>query len=224
MTQIHTCIRVGQDRRISGITPPEVPPGEHEVTVTLASPTRRSPAERFRVEDLPSHDVGWDDSISLSRCAVRMCTAAMTGDPVFVDTNVLVYATRRRSAHYAAAQTAVARLSVVEGRLAVVGLPPGAPRVSRCRHAAAGDHSCAEDGDRHRRRPTLPGAFQVAEEQPSVLDRLMHILAAHRTTGCQVHGANIVATMLECGVHRILTFNLSDFWRFMPLIEIAPLP
>ena len=44
MTQIHTRIRVGPDHRISGIAPPEVPPGEHEVTITLAtSPARETP-------------------------------------------------------------------------------------------------------------------------------------------------------------------------------------
>jgi hypothetical protein len=37
MTQIHTRIRVGPDHRISGVAPPDVPPGEHEATITLAS-------------------------------------------------------------------------------------------------------------------------------------------------------------------------------------------
>lgn len=41
--------------------------------------------------------------------------------------------------------------------------------------------------------------------------------------GKQVHGANIVATMLAHGETRLLTFNLADFQRFDSLIElIAP--
>jgi predicted nucleic acid-binding protein len=62
-------------------------------------------------------------------------------------------------------------------------------------------------------------AFQVAEERASVLDRLIQILTAHCTAGRQVHDANIVATMLDCGVRRLLTFNVTDFQRFAPLIE-----
>ena len=69
MTQIHTRIRVGPDHRISGIAPPEVPPGEHEVTITLAtSPARETPPKRFRIEDLPKHDLGpWPEGLSLRR-------------------------------------------------------------------------------------------------------------------------------------------------------------
>ena len=69
MTQIHTRIRVGPDHRISGIAPPEVPPGEHEVTITLAtSPARETPPQKFRIEDLPKHDLGpWPEGLSLRR-------------------------------------------------------------------------------------------------------------------------------------------------------------
>ena len=67
-------------------------------------------------------------------------------------------------------------------------------------------------------------AFQVAEERASALDRLIEILSAHRVAGRQVHDANIVATMLDCSVRRLLTFNRADFQRFVPLIEIDALP
>ncbi|HZU91938.1 MAG TPA: hypothetical protein VE993_21980 [Stellaceae bacterium] len=65
MTQIRTRIRVGRDRRISGIAPAAVPPGDHEVTITIA-PSQR-PEQRSRIADLPLHDVPWDGSISLRR-------------------------------------------------------------------------------------------------------------------------------------------------------------
>ena len=51
-----------------------------------------------------------------------------------------------------------------------------------------------------------------------------HAVWAHRATGRQVHDANIVATMPDCGVRRLLTFNVMDFQRFALLIEIDPLP
>jgi hypothetical protein len=68
MTLIRTGIRIGRDRRITGVAPPEVPPGEHEAMITLApSYMRQSPTKKFNIEDLPKHDMPWDDSISLRR-------------------------------------------------------------------------------------------------------------------------------------------------------------
>jgi len=64
MNEIRTRVRVSPDHRITGTTPEGVPPGEHEVTITVAaSPLRK----RFRVADLPLHDTAWDGSISLRR-------------------------------------------------------------------------------------------------------------------------------------------------------------
>ena len=57
-----------------------------------------------------------------------------------------------------------------------------------------------------------------------MLDHLIQVLTTHRAVGRQVHDANIVATMLDCGVRRLLTFNVTDFRRFTPLINIDPLP
>jgi hypothetical protein len=68
MSQIHTRIRVGPDHRITGVAPPEVPAGEHEVTITLAPPPRQMPTKKFSVEDLPKHDLGpWPEGLSLRR-------------------------------------------------------------------------------------------------------------------------------------------------------------
>jgi hypothetical protein len=68
MTQIHTRIHVGPDHSITGVAPPDVPPGEHEVTITLVpSSTQEMPTKRFSLKDFPSHDLPWDDSISLRR-------------------------------------------------------------------------------------------------------------------------------------------------------------
>ncbi len=65
MTDIRTRIRVNADRRISGIAPSAVPPGEHEATITVARLGR--PQKRARIADLPTHDIPWDGSISLRR-------------------------------------------------------------------------------------------------------------------------------------------------------------
>ena len=69
MIQIHTRIRVGPDHRISGVAPPDVPPGEHEVTISLGRlPAPQLPTKKFNIEDLPKHDLGpWPEGLSLRR-------------------------------------------------------------------------------------------------------------------------------------------------------------
>jgi hypothetical protein len=63
MNEIRARIRVGSDHRISGIAPTEVPPGEHEVRITVPL----LGGKRFRLADLPLHDTPWDGSVSLRR-------------------------------------------------------------------------------------------------------------------------------------------------------------
>ena len=63
MNEIRARIHIGSDHQISGIAPPEVPPGEHEVTISLAPMRGKS----FRLAHLPLHDTPWDGSISLRR-------------------------------------------------------------------------------------------------------------------------------------------------------------
>jgi predicted nucleic acid-binding protein len=146
----------------------------------------------------------------------------MAADPVFVDTNVLVYATRPSAAQHVSAQAALSRLEgegsslwvsaqVLREYLAAVTRPqttapalPMATAITDVRNFRA--------------------AFDVAEEHPSVLDRLIDLLAVHRGSGRQVHDANIVATMLENGIRRLLTFNAADFRRFARIIDIESLP
>jgi hypothetical protein len=69
MAEIRTRVVVGPDRRISGTAPISVPPGEHEVTITVPPlPTRRNPSQAFDVDALPTHDLGpWPEALSLRR-------------------------------------------------------------------------------------------------------------------------------------------------------------
>jgi hypothetical protein len=64
MNQVRARIMVNEDHSISGTVPDEVPPGEHEIAITVAT---APPPKRFRVADLPVHDIPWDGSISLRR-------------------------------------------------------------------------------------------------------------------------------------------------------------
>jgi len=66
MTEIKTRVRVAEDHSISGTAPEGVPPGEHEVAITVA-PSATALKRRLSVKDMPVHDTPWDDSISLHR-------------------------------------------------------------------------------------------------------------------------------------------------------------
>lgn len=63
MNEVRAHIVVGPDHRISGTAPNDVPPGVHEAIIGIAT----APAKRFRLADLPVHDLPWDGSISLRR-------------------------------------------------------------------------------------------------------------------------------------------------------------
>jgi hypothetical protein len=69
MAEIRTRVLVGADHRISGTAPAAVPPGEHEVTITVPPAlTRQCPSEPFDVDALPTHDLGpWPQGLSLRR-------------------------------------------------------------------------------------------------------------------------------------------------------------
>jgi hypothetical protein len=65
MNETRTRIQVGPDHKITGVAPPDVPPGQHVATLTISTPP--IPEKRSRIADLPVHDTPWDGSISLRR-------------------------------------------------------------------------------------------------------------------------------------------------------------
>jgi hypothetical protein len=69
MQDVKTRILVDADHKISGVAPPGVPPGEHEITITVAPPpARQPPSKPFDVNDLPTVDLGpWPEGLSLRR-------------------------------------------------------------------------------------------------------------------------------------------------------------
>ncbi|TMJ41870.1 MAG: type II toxin-antitoxin system VapC family toxin [Alphaproteobacteria bacterium] len=146
----------------------------------------------------------------------------MAADPVFVDTNVLVYATRPSAAQHASAQASLARLEGEGSSLWVSAqvLREYLAAVTRPQATAPALPMATAITDVRRFR----AAFDVAEERPNVLHRLLHLLTTHSSSGRQVHDANIVATMLEHSIRRLLTFNAGDFRRFAGIIDIEPLP
>lgn len=69
MHHIRARIHVDPDHGISGTAPPDVPPGEHEITIIIApSSARQQPTGEFDVNALPLHDLGpWPERLSLRR-------------------------------------------------------------------------------------------------------------------------------------------------------------
>lgn len=145
----------------------------------------------------------------------------MAAEPVFIDTNVLVYVTRPSVAQHTIAFDSLNRLEmqgaplwistqIVREYLAVVTRPqataPALPMAS-----AIADVRCFLD------------TFNVADCGSRVLERLLDLLARRHAVGRQVHDANIVATMLEFDIRRLLTFNGTDFRRYAREIDLVPL-
>ena len=65
--------------------------------------------------------------------------------------------------------------------------------------------------------------FTMLEDGPAVWNRLAELSRQYAFAGRQVHDANIVATMIAHGEHRLLTFNTRDFERFGAAIELVKL-
>ena len=143
----------------------------------------------------------------------------MAAEPVFIDTNVLVYANQQNSQHHEKARSLLAS---AERDGAVLWI---SRQVLREYLASVTRVQGSE--------PALPTAvalervrffairFNVAEDGPNVFHELTELLAQVPTGGRQVHDANLVATMLAHGLTRLLTFNVADFRRFSSWVEIV---
>jgi predicted nucleic acid-binding protein len=62
--------------------------------------------------------------------------------------------------------------------------------------------------------------FVIVSDTHAVGNQLIRLLSEVPFGGKQVHDANIVATMLVYNVPTLLTFNIVDFERFTPRIQV----
>ncbi|RCJ17720.1 twitching motility protein PilT [Nostoc sp. ATCC 43529] len=143
------------------------------------------------------------------------------GDTVFLDTNILVYASQIQSPFHQAAMEAIQSFydagvdlwisrQVLREYLATLTRPqqfvnplPIAIVIQDLRY--------------------FYNRFQVAEDNSQVTKRLLTLMEQIPIGGRQVHDANIVATMLVYGIPQLLTHNTGDFARFSELITVLPL-
>ena len=150
-----------------------------------------------------------------------MTTAVAAPDPVFVDTNVLVYANVATSPLYSPAQAALRSLVAAGTELWLSRqiLREYLATLSRPQTFSAPIAANVLTGDVLR----FQAQYRIAEDGPTVTANLLTLLGTIPLGGKQVHDANIVATMQAHGVSRLLTHNTTDFARFASLIRVEPL-
>jgi predicted nucleic acid-binding protein len=125
----------------------------------------------------------------------------------FVDTNVLVYAAARGAPFHDRARNALTRLAIGEPLSISRQILREYIAVMTRQQVWAKPLTLAEAiAD----TATFVRRFAVLEDGPVVWDRLIELSRGYSSGGRQVHDANVVATMLAYGEHRLLTFNGAD--------------
>jgi len=144
----------------------------------------------------------------------------MDGEAIFIDTNLLIYATSDESPFQSRSVGLINRLmkdgipcvispQIIREYLVVFtrGLSPTDP----VRAAALSNiHKFLE-------------TFILLEENQQTVARLSAIVADGKAGGKQIHDANIIAVMLVHGVKRLVTHNIDDFEAYAQWIDILDL-
>ncbi len=143
--------------------------------------------------------------------------AMMDDSPLFIDTNILVYANAIEtpfheqalaainSAHDAGRTIWISR-QVIREYLVTLTRPQVFENLPRT--------TVLEQVDQFVER------FQVANDTAAVTGQLIKLMGNFKIGGKQVHDANIMATMLAYDIPCLLTHNIKDFQRFGEVIKI----
>lgn len=65
--------------------------------------------------------------------------------------------------------------------------------------------------------------FQIADDNAGVTTQWLNLIKTIGVNGKQVHDANIVATILAYNISHLLTHNMADFNRYGGLVNLIPL-
>jgi predicted nucleic acid-binding protein len=141
--------------------------------------------------------------------------------PLFVDTNILVYAASLRAPLHLRASEEIRRRyesgqelwisrQVLKEYLATLSRPQTFSQPKPRRELASDIRYFIK-------------MFRVAEEGDRVTEKLLELIEGREIGGKQIHDANIVATMLVHEVPALLTYNSADFARFSDVIQVIPL-
>lgn len=132
-------------------------------------------------------------------------------EPLFVDTNILIYANVKESPFHAQAQQCLQTAhqqgraiwinrQIIREYLVTMTRPQAFPSVNK----ATALQQVAFFTD----------AFHIADETAEVTRHLQELIERHKVGGKQIHDTNIVATMLTYGITNLMTHNVNDFLRF----------
>jgi toxin-antitoxin system PIN domain toxin len=139
-----------------------------------------------------------------------------------IDANILIYAEQGKSPHHAASKflrdralsgevPACISPQVLNEFFAVVTNPH---RVDEPLSAPEAVSQVRKYYQARRLIKVYPG--------PAILERELVLLEVHPVVGPDIHDLHLVATMLENGVTRIYTFNVSDFAPFAEIEALIP--
>jgi predicted nucleic acid-binding protein len=146
----------------------------------------------------------------------------MTGvDRLFVDTNVLIYATNASSPWHGLANAALqeARQLGIELIISTQVLREYLATATRL----SGTDSGIPFADIFENLQTFQSEFTVVEDTRLVAVALENLVRSVAVAGKQVHDTNIVAAMQIYGIRHLLTNNGDDFARFAQFITVVPL-
>jgi len=142
-------------------------------------------------------------------------------EPVFIDTNVLVYAAVENAPLHDCATVALKKYQdagvpcwvnrqVLREFMCIMTRPQTFMPVPAIATVIQQVHF-------------LEHHFQVAEDNKQITSTLLVLLEKHGIGGKRVHDANIAATMIVHRIPRILSHNVRDFEAFSDVISVLPL-
>lgn len=142
-------------------------------------------------------------------------------DRIFVDTNILVFATNGLSAYDSVALKILNHLLENDVEL-VVSAQVLRGYLSICtRHDSFISHVRTEDVVSNVN--SFLDHFTIVEDNLLVFSTLMEFAKKYRFGGKQTHDANIVATIAVHGLKNLFTHNVADFKKFDDLKDIYTL-
>ena len=144
--------------------------------------------------------------------------AIMDAEPLFIDTNVLIYANVANTPQHERALRAIKAAHQAGRALWISRQVLREFIAARTRPQTFAQPSTPEVIIERARY--LADRFQVADDTAAVTRQLIKLMENFKINGKQIHDANIVATMLAYDIPCLLTHNGKDFKRFGEVIRI----
>ncbi len=141
-------------------------------------------------------------------------------ESIFIDTNVLVYASVPVSPWHRQSVECIGSLESEGVAIWISGQVIRELLVNLTRDDIRGSRSHGEMIEQVIR---MIDRFRVASDTEAVRQALIEIVRRHRVQGKQIHDANIAATCLVNGIPRLLTNNERDFKRYTSHLTIESL-